>query len=34
MEVTSDELMEKYNGDSGALEEFYLDVVRGGKKVC
>ena len=34
MEVTADELIEKYSGDSSALEEFYLDVVRGGKKAC
>lgn len=34
MEVTSDELLERYGGDSSALEEFYLDIVRGGKKAC
>ncbi|MBO4458799.1 MAG: ATP-binding cassette domain-containing protein [Butyrivibrio sp.] len=34
MEITSDELKERCSGDSDSLEEFYLDVVRKGRKVC
>lgn len=34
MEVTSEELKDKCPGDSDSLEEFYLDVVRKGKRAC
>ena len=34
MEVTEDELKDRCSGDSDSLEEFYLDAVRKGRKVC
>lgn len=34
MEVSADELKNKYAGDPDSLEEFYLDVIRKGQKAC
>ena len=34
MEITNEELRERCSGDSDSLEEFYLDVVRKGRKAC
>ena len=34
MEVSAEELKEQYASDSESLEEFYLDVIQKGKKVC
>ena len=34
MEITNEELRERCSGDSDSLEEFYLDVIRKGRKAC